>query len=49
MEPDFDRVENAQIRAELKKCFTGLNKAPQYSYTVTDIQNLKSKIFIKQN
>jgi hypothetical protein len=47
MEPDFDRVENNQIRTELKKCFNALNKAEQYSYTVTDIQNLNSKIFIK--
>jgi hypothetical protein len=47
MQPDFDRVENSQIRTELKKCFNALNKAPQYSYTVTDIQNLNSKIFIK--
>jgi hypothetical protein len=48
MKPDFDRVENQQIRSELKKSFEALEKAPKYSYTITDIQNLKTKLFIKK-
>lgn len=46
MEPDFDRVENKQIREQLFKSFKALEKAPQYSYTITDIKELKSKIYI---
>ena len=46
MQPDFDKIENDQLKQHLKKSFNALNKAPQYSYTITDVHNLKSKIFI---
>ena len=48
MRPNFDRVDNEDIRKHLQNCFSALEKAPQYSYTVTDIHNSKSKLFIKQ-
>jgi len=46
IQPDFDKIENTQLKEQLKKSFNALNKAPQYSYTITDVHNLKTKIFI---
>lgn len=48
MAPNFDRIENAQLKEQLIKSFNAMEKAPQYSYTITDIKNLKTKIHIKK-
>lgn len=49
MQPDFKAVENQQIREQIKKSFEALEKAPQYSYTLTDINNLKTFIHLFKN
>ena len=45
-EPDFKNVTNLQLRAELEKSFKALSVAPKYSYTITNLELLKTKIFI---
>lgn len=47
MEPDFNSIENRQIREQVKSSFAALSEAPQYSYTVTDIHNLKTFLNIE--
>jgi len=47
-EPDFKNVANLQLRAELEKSFKALSVAPKYSYTITNLELLKTKIFIHQ-
>jgi hypothetical protein len=46
VEPEFERIENDLLKRELKRSFEALQKAPQYSYTVTAINSGQTKIFI---
>ena len=48
MEPDFKSIENKQIRQQVKTSFHALAEAPRYSYTVTDIHNLKTLLNLKK-
>lgn len=41
-EPDFNRLDNREIRRQMQNSFKALSKAKQYSYTITSIHDMKT-------
>ncbi len=46
--PDVSKIRNPELESIILKAWDILDKAPLYSYSVTDLKDLETEIFIKQ-